>query len=76
MWFELSGTMGSRECSEVAENFIVPRDLATLLYRVMTCIENKVVGWESRMQGTLTERKDLSAVEDLRIAIQVQSSKR
>lgn len=68
--------MGSSECSEVAKNFIVPRDLATLLYRVMTCIENKVVGWESRMQETLTERKDLSAVEDLRIAIQVQSCKR
>jgi len=49
--------MDSRECPEVTEKFVVPRDLASLLYRVTTrcCIENKVMGWESRMQETLTE---------------------
>ena len=70
--------MDSRECPEVTEKFVVPRDLSSWLYRVLKrcCIENKMMSWESRMQETLTEREDLSALEDLRIAIQVKSNKR
>lgn len=52
--------MDSGECPEVTEKYVVPGNVASLLYRVLTrcCIQNKVVGWERRMQETLTERGD------------------
>jgi hypothetical protein len=43
---------------EVTEKFVVPGNMAFLLYGVLTyCYIEKVLGWESRMQETLTERK-------------------
>jgi len=38
------------------------------------CIPKAMVGWERRMRSTLTEREGLSALEHLRIEIQVHSN--
>ena len=40
------------------------------------CIPKARVGWERRMRSTLTEREGLSALENLRIEIQVHSNSR
>jgi hypothetical protein len=68
--------MDSRECPEVTEKFFVSGNMTFLLYRVLThCCIKKLVGWESIMQETLTEREGLSALEQVRTSIDVHSNK-
>jgi hypothetical protein len=45
-------------------------------FRMSCCIPKAMVGWERRMRSTLTEREGLSALEHLRIEIQVHSNSR
>jgi hypothetical protein len=59
--------MDTRECQKISENVIVPwnaDNVASLSYRFLSrcSIQKKVLGWECRMQETLTDMEDLSAI--------------
>jgi hypothetical protein len=69
-----SGADRYSDCEKIRQLYVIRR--FNTVFTKLYCIPKAMVGWERRMWNALGEREALSALEHLRIEIQVHSNSR